>query len=156
VSGAFTLAGQLRLVGAMIVLLGLSHAALPRMLAWPRQFSALPPLTRQIMHAHTFFIGLTCVLLGIVPLTFTADLLVPGRLPRVVLAGECVFWGLRWCAQFVAFPPALWRGSRLRTAGHVGFALLWTWIAAVFATALAGSLTGGQPWPRAGRTTGQR
>jgi hypothetical protein len=145
-SWAWTLAGQLRLTGETLVLLGLSHSVMPRVLAWPRQFAALPLLTRQIMHTHTFFIGLTCILLGIAPLTLAADLLVPARLPRAVLAAECVFWGLRWCAQFVAFPPTLWRGSWSRTAAYLGLALLWTWIVAVFAAALTHSLAGG--WGR--------
>jgi len=143
-SAALTLTGQLRLVGTVLVLIGLAHLAMPRVLAWPQQFTALPPLTRQIMHTHTFFIGVTCVLFGLAPLTLTTELMTPGRLSKAGLAAECVFWALRWCAQFIAFPPALWRGSRLHTAGYIGFAVLWTWIVAVFATALVGSLTASQ------------
>jgi hypothetical protein len=135
-SGVFTLATQLRLVGAALVLLGLAHLVLPRALAWPPEFAALRPLTRQIMYAHTYFIGLTCVLLGLLPLTLTAELLAPGRMPTAILAAECTFWGLRWCTQFVAFRPSIWRGSRLYTAGYVGFAALWTWVVAVFGSAL--------------------
>jgi hypothetical protein len=142
-SWAWTLTGQLRLTGATLVLLGLSHSVMPRVLAWPRQFADLPALTRQIMHAHTFFIGVTCILLGLAPLALATDLLAPARLPRAVLAAECVFWGLRWCAQFVAFPRALWRGSRPYTTVYIGLALLWTWIVAVFAAALARSLAAG-------------
>jgi hypothetical protein len=111
--------------------------ALPRALRWPAEFAALRPLTRQVVRAHTFFIGATCALLGLAPLLLATDLLGPGRLPTAVLAAECAFWGLRWCAQFTAFPPALWRGSRLYTAGWVSLALLWTWVAGVFAVALA-------------------
>jgi hypothetical protein len=138
----FSLAGQLRLVGSTLVLLGLAHLAMPRALAWRPEFTALRPLTRQIMYTHTLFIGLTCVLLGLAPLALTADLLAPGRMPTAVLAGECAFWGLRWGAQFVAFPPALWRRSPLYRAGYAGFVLLWTWVVAVFATALGESLAG--------------
>jgi hypothetical protein len=140
-SGAFTLTGQLRLVGAVLVLLGLAHVALPSVLAWRPQLAALHPLSRTVVYLHTSFIGLTCVLLGLVPLGLAAELLEPGPIPRAVLAAECVFWGLRWCAQFVAFPPRLWRGSPLYLAGHVGFSLLWTWIVAVFVAALVPTLT---------------
>jgi hypothetical protein len=142
-TGMFTLAGQLRMVGSALVLLGLAHLVLPRALAWPSEFTALRPLTRHIMYAHTFFIGLTCVLFGLAPLVLAADLLAPGRTPTGILVAECVFWGLRWGAQFVAFPPALWRTSPLYRAGYAGLTLLWTWVVTVFATALAASIAGG-------------
>jgi hypothetical protein len=77
------------------------------------------------------------VLLGLAPLLLAPDLLAPGsRVHTAVLGAECVFWGLRWAAQFVAFPPATWRGSRLHQAGYAGFTLLWTWVVAVFTAAL--------------------
>jgi hypothetical protein len=132
-----TLTAQLRLVGATLVLLGVAHLAMPAALGWPAEFTALRPLTRQIMRAHTFFIGVTCALLGLAPLTMTADLLTGGRLPTAVLAAECAFWGLRWGAQFTVFRPAVWRGPRWYAAGYLGLALLWTWVGAVFALALA-------------------
>ena len=127
---------QLRLVGAVLVGLGVAHVALPRVLAWGPQFAPLQPLTRHVLYTHTFFIGVMCVLLGLAPLLLAPDLLAPGRVPAAVLGAECVFWGLRWGAQFVAFPPQTWRGSRLYRVGYVGFTLLWTWIVAVFAAAL--------------------
>ena len=126
---------QLRLVGAVLIGLGLAHVALPRALAWRPQFAPLQPLTRQVLYTHTFFIGVMCVLLGLAPLLLTPDLLAPGRVQKAVLGAECVFWGLRWAAQFVAFPPVTWRGSRLYQVGYAGFTLLWTWIVAVFVAA---------------------
>ncbi|MDG6108856.1 hypothetical protein Daura_36525 [Dactylosporangium aurantiacum] len=135
-TGLLAVEVQLRLVGAVLVGLGVGHVALPRVLAWRPQFAGLRPLTRQVLYTHTFFIGVMCVLLGLAPLLLAADLLAPGRVPAAVLGAECVFWGLRWGAQFVAFPPATWRGSRLHRAGYAGFTLLWTWIVAVFAAAL--------------------
>jgi hypothetical protein len=127
---------QLRLVGAVLVGLGVAHVALPRVLAWRPQFATLQPLTRHVVYTHTFFIGVMCVLLGLAPLLLAPELLAPGRVHGAVLGAECVFWGLRWGAQFVAFPPATWRGSRLHQVGYAGFTLLWTWIVAVFAAAL--------------------
>ena len=115
----------------------MSHVALPRILAWRPEFAALRPLTRQILYTHTFFIGVTCVLLGLAPLALTTELLAPGPLSTAILAGECAFWGLRWCVQFVAFPAATWRRSTLHRVGWFGFAILWTWIVAVFAASLA-------------------
>ena len=139
-TGIFTLAGQLRLVGAVLVLLGLAHPVMPYALAWRREFAMLRSLTRQIMYTHTLFIGLTCILLGLVPLVLTTDLLAHGRIPTAVLAAECVFWGARWCAQFIAFPPAHWRHSPWYRAGYAALTLLWTWVVVVFGAALAGSV----------------
>jgi hypothetical protein len=139
-SGIFTLAVQLRLVGAVLVLLGVAHSVMPRALAWHREFAALRPLTRQIMYTHTLFIGLTCILLGLVPLVLTTELLAHGRLPTAVLVAEVVFWGARWCAQFLAFPPVHWRHSRWYQAGYAALTLLWTWVVVVFGAALAGCL----------------
>jgi hypothetical protein len=136
VSGVLALAGQLRLVGAVLVLLGVAHLGMARAFGWPRQLAGLPLLTRQIVHAHTFFIGVTCALLGAIPLLLTTELLAPGRLPAAVRTAECAFWGLRWCTQFTTFRPTLWRGSRLYTTGHICFTLLWTWVVTVFTTAL--------------------
>lgn len=138
-SGVLGIATQLRLVGVVLVALGPVHLVLPRLLGWPAEFTALQPLTRQVMRAHTLFIGLVCVLLGLLPLALPGELLGTGRLGAVVLAGECVFWGLRWAAQFLVFPPRVWRGSRLHVLGYLGFTVLWTWVGAVFAVALARS-----------------
>lgn len=128
--------GQLRLVGAVLVTIGLSHAVMPHAFGWPAEFAALTPLTRSISYIHTFFIAVMCIMLGLAPLCLTRQMLETGAMPKAVLAAECTFWGLRWCAQFVAFPPAIWKSSRLYTVGHVGFIVLWTWIVAVFLTAL--------------------
>jgi hypothetical protein len=127
-------------VGAVLVLLGLAHLVLPRGLAWGPEFTALRPLTRRIVYVHTFFIGLTCAVLGLAPLVLADDLLAPGTLPVAVLGAECAFWAVRWAAQFVTFPPALWRHSPVYRLGYAGFALLWTWVVAVFAVALYRSL----------------
>ncbi|MFI5915812.1 hypothetical protein [Dactylosporangium sp. NPDC051541] len=132
-----TVTGQLQLAGATLVALGLGHVALPRALAWRRELSGVGPLNRHVLYTHTFFIGVMCVLLGLAPLTLAADLLAPGRTATAILVAECAVWGLRWLAQFVAFPARTWRDSRLHTAGYVGFAVLWTWILAVFTAALA-------------------
>jgi hypothetical protein len=75
--------------------------------------------------------------LGLLPLVLAPDLLAGTPLGTALLAGETVFWGLRWVFQFTVFPARLWRGDRWRTAAHVVLALLWTWVAAVFGYALA-------------------
>ncbi|MEU5384808.1 hypothetical protein [Kitasatospora cineracea] len=137
-----TLEGQLRLVGAALIVMGAFHAVLPRLIGWPSDLAGTTLLTRQVSYAHLFFIALTCVLLGLLPLLLAPDLLAGGRLGTVLLAAQTLFWGLRWIFQFTVFSAELWRGDRLRTAAHVALSVLWTWVTAVFGCALVVALRG--------------
>lgn len=130
-----TLTSQLRLVGLALVGMGLLHAVLPRILGWPGDLGGSSLLTRQVSYAHVFFIGLTCVLLGALPLAFSRELLSGAPLPTALLCGQTLFWGLRWVMEFAYFSPRLWRGHRLRTAGHLALSVLWTWVTTVFTLA---------------------
>ncbi|MCQ4207410.1 hypothetical protein [Streptomyces longispororuber] len=134
------LTGQLRLVGVALIVMGLVHAALPRILGWPADLRASSLLTRQVSYAHLFFIALTCTLLGALPFAFAPALLTGAPLPTFLLCAQTLFWGLRWIMQFAYFSPRLWRGDRLRTAGHGALAVLWTWVTMVFATAAVHAL----------------
>ncbi len=135
-SHLFTLDGQLRLVGLALLVMGAVHAWLPRIVDWPADLAGTTLMTRQVSYAHLFFIALTCALLGLTPLLLAPDLLAGTRLGTAVLAGQTLFWGARLVFEFAVFSPRLWRGDGLRTAGHVALSLLWTWVTAVFATAL--------------------
>jgi hypothetical protein len=135
VTQLLALTWQLRLVGVALIGMGLLHVVLPRILNWPGDLGGTSLLTRQVSYAHLFFIGLTCVLLGALPLTFARELLSGDPLPTVLLYGQTLFWGLRWVMEFAYFSPRLWRGHRLRTAGHIALSALWTWVTAVFALA---------------------
>ncbi|MCY9785302.1 hypothetical protein KIK06_15570 [Nocardiopsis sp. EMB25] len=135
-SWVFSVQGQVHLVGAVLVTLGAFHLVLPRLIGWPDQVARMAALPRQVAGAHFFFIGVTCVLLGSLPLLLAPELLTGGPLARALLTAETVFWSLRWLFQFAYFSPALWRGDPLRTLAHVGFCLLWTWVAGVFGLAL--------------------
>ncbi|UUY52535.1 hypothetical protein NRK68_35315 (plasmid) [Streptomyces yangpuensis] len=132
----FALEPQLRLVGLALTAMGVFHIVLPRLVDWPADLAVTSLLTRQVSYAHLFFIGLTCFLLGLLPLCHAPELLAGTSLGTALLAGQTLFWGARWAFQFVYFSPALWRGDRFRTAGHLALALLWTWVTAVFACAL--------------------
>ncbi|MER7767434.1 hypothetical protein [Kitasatospora sp. NPDC096140] len=131
-----TLEAQLRLVGAALLAVGLVHAVLPRVIGWPADLSGTTLLTRQVSYAHLFFIGMVCALLGLLPLCLAPDLLAGTRLGTALLAGQTLFWGLRWLFEFAFFSPALWRGNPFRTIAHLALSVLWTWVTAVFATAL--------------------
>ncbi|MDH6109432.1 hypothetical protein P3T36_000203 [Kitasatospora sp. MAP12-15] len=142
-SQLLTLDTQLRLVGAALVGMGAFHAVLPRLVDWPADLARSSLLTRQVSYVHLFFIALTCVLLGLLPLFLAPALLAGTPLGTALLAGQTLFWGTRWLFEFAVFSPRIWRGDRFRTAGHLALSVLWTWVTAVFATALLHTLLGG-------------
>lgn len=84
----FSLTGQLRLIGLALIVMGLVHTVLPRVLGWPGDLRASSLLTRQVSYAHLVFIALTCALLGTLPLAFAPDLLTGAPLPTFLLCAQ--------------------------------------------------------------------
>jgi hypothetical protein len=131
-----TLITNLRVVGCLLLLLGVSHAFFNRYFGWERELETVSLLTRRIFFVHTFFIGLGVVLAGAVSLIYADALLRPGALNRAILAGLAAFWLCRLLAQFVAYDSAIWRGNRFRTVMHAAFSVLWCYVTATYGTAL--------------------
>jgi hypothetical protein len=131
-----TLATHLHVVGALLLLLGMSHAFFNRYFGWERELEGVSLLTRRIFFVHTFFIALGVVLAGAVSLIYADALLRPGALSRVILAGMAAFWFCRLLAQFLAYDSAIWRGNRFRTFMHAAFSLLWCYVTATYGIAL--------------------
>ena len=130
------LAMHLRVVGVLLVMLGLSHVFFNRYFGWARELESVSLLTRRVFYVHSFFIALGVALAGAGSF-FCADALVrPGTLSRAILAGMTLFWLSRLLAQFLAYDTAIWRGNRFRTFMHVAFALLWCYVTATYAMAL--------------------
>lgn len=131
-----TLSFHLRIVGLLLLLLGVSHVFFNRYFRWDEELAGVSLLTRRIFFVHTFFIGLGVALAGAGSLLFAGNLLSPGVLSRAVLAGMTVFWFFRLLAQFFAYDSALWRGNRFRTCVHAAFVMLWCYVTAIYAIAL--------------------
>ncbi|MDQ0376240.1 hypothetical protein [Amycolatopsis thermophila] len=126
---------QMRLAGTVAIALGVAHLLLPRLLGWPADLVAASPLSRLVVGLHTGFIGLTCVVLGVL-LWPVDELLAPGALAGIVLTAQTVFWGARWLCELllvgrvVRGAPVAWR------AAHVAGVAGWAWLTAVPLTAL--------------------
>lgn len=131
-----TLCVHLRVVGVLLVLLGLSHALFNRYFGWAQELAGVSLLTRKIFFVHTFFIALGVVLSGAVSVIYAGALLHPDALNRAVLAGMAAFWLCRLFAQFFVYDSAIWRGDSFRTCMHVAFAILWCYVTATYSTAL--------------------
>ena len=131
-----TLTIHLRIVGTILLLLGVSHGFFNRYFGWQQELAGTSIFTRRVFFVHNFFIGLTVALFGAGSLFFAGALLHPELLSRIVLAGMTLFWLCRLLAQFVAYEPAIWRGDRFRTMMHAAFAVLWCYVTATYAIAL--------------------
>ena len=132
-----TLSMNLRIVGILLVLLGLSHAFFSRYFGWERELAEVSLLTRQIFFVHSFFIALGVVLGGVGSFLCADALLRPGSLSRMLLAGMTVFWLCRLLAQFFAYDARIWKGDRFRTSIHVAFSALWIYVTVTYGIALA-------------------
>jgi hypothetical protein len=127
---------HLRLAGAPLVVIGLGHVILPRVLGWSTELAPLSALSRQVAYVHAGFIGLMCVLFGSLPLLLPGALLSGGSLAAAVLTGYVVFWGCRLLVQLAVYDSAHWRGDRDRTLIHVAITALWSYETGVYGLAL--------------------
>jgi hypothetical protein len=127
---------QLKIVGASLLILSLSHAYFPQRFDWSAELRRVSPLNRQIFQVHCFFIGLLLFMFGLLALCYTEALLERTMLARIVLSGLVVFWLARLIVQFGVYDPGLWRGDRFNTAVHGLFACAWTYYVAIFGWAL--------------------
>jgi hypothetical protein len=117
--------------GFLLMGLGLLHAVFPRYFRWREETASLTLLTRQILYIHTFFIGLTVFLMGLLCATSAPDL-IHSPLGRRICAGLGLFWGVRLILQFFGYSSDLWRGKPFETAMHVLFSLLWAFLTTLF------------------------
>jgi hypothetical protein len=131
-----TLTLHLHIVGALLVLLGISHWLFNRYFGWERELAPISLLTRQVFFVHTFFIGLGVVMAGVGSLLYANALLRPSSLSRAILAGMAAFWLCRLLVQFFVYDAAIWRGNPFWTLMHFVFSALWIYVTATYATAL--------------------
>lgn len=132
-----TLALHLRIVGVLLLVLGISHALFNRYFGWEKELATVSLFTRRVFFVHNFFIGLGVSLAGAGSLLYADSLIHPSPLSRALLAAMTVFWLCRLLAQFFAYDSVIWRGDRFRTWMHAAFTLLWCYVTATYGTALA-------------------
>ena len=122
---------QLEVIGGLLVVLALLHAAFGWYFDWRREFAVVSLLNRQMMYVHTFFVAFAVLLMGVLCLTSAAELL-GTPLGRRVALGFGIFWLARLLIQFFGYSAVLWRGKRFETIIHVLFAFFWTYLSVVF------------------------
>ena len=122
---------QLKVIGFLLVILALLHAAFARYFNWRTEFAPVSLINRQMMYVHTFFVAFMVFLMGLLCLT-SAPELVGTPLGRRVALGCGVFWLARLLIQFFGYSPELWRGKRFETGVHLVFIGFWSYLSAVF------------------------
>jgi hypothetical protein len=127
---------QLRFAGSLVVALGLAHVVLPMALGWRWDLASLTLINRQVAYVHLAFIGVICVLLGLLSLTQPEALLGDRPLGHAVLAGLVVFWGLRLAIQLVVFDRRSWPGASAGAVVHLAALATWTYLTGVYLAAL--------------------
>ena len=127
---------HLRIVGALMALLVVMHAFVPRRLRWREELARLSTINRQIFQVHTLFIVLLLAFFAVLFAIYAEALLEPGPLSRAVLTGLTIFWTLRLLTQWFVYSPEVWHGNRFNTTVHAVISLVWIYVAGVCAAAL--------------------
>lgn len=123
---------QLKVTGVLLILLGIFHAFFPGYFEWKKELKPLSLINRQMMYVHTFFIGFTVALMGLLCLMMPQEL-IETKLGRYIAAGLCAFWLTRCLIQFFYYSSALWKGKPFETGMHIFFSLLWIYLSTLFA-----------------------
>lgn len=121
----------LTITGYFLILLALFHVVFPVYFKWAQELLSISLVTRQIVYVHTFFIGLTLLLMGLLCLTASSELQYT-LLGRKVALGLSIFWLARLFIQWFIFSPRLWKGKIFETGMHVLFTFFWISLSTVF------------------------
>ncbi len=117
--------------GCLLILLALSHAWFPRLLAWREDTATLSLLNRQVLYVHSFFIALVVFLNGLLFIAWPHLLVQPSPLRNVLLIGIALFWFFRLVFQLFVYDRKLWQGNPANTVIHVSLAGVWMYLVLV-------------------------
>jgi hypothetical protein len=123
---------NLRIAGALQIVLALLHLTFPARFRWKEELARLSTLNREIFFVHTLFVCVVVAMVGGLSLLAPSDLMQPSGLARLVLIGIAGFWGLRLYCQWFVYTRALWQGDRFNTIVHVLCTMLWVYLIAVY------------------------
>lgn len=120
-----------KIIGILLLVLGVIHAFFPKYFNWKTELAPLSIINRQMMVVHTFFIGLTVFLMGLLCLLYSAEL-IQTPFGRVICFGLGLFWFIRLIFQLFVYSAMLWKGKRFETFIHVLLIILWAYISVTF------------------------
>lgn len=120
-----------KIIGFLLISLAVIHISFPKYFNWKAELKSLSLINKQMMTVHTFFIGLTVFLMGLLCLT-SADGLLHTRVGHTITLGLCIFWLIRLFFQLFIYSPKLWKGMKFETIVHVSFTIFWIYVGSVF------------------------
>jgi hypothetical protein len=123
----------LRIAGAGLLILAVSHVAIGRHLKWGEELQRLSLANASIFRVHTFFICLVLVMMGLPCVIEPSIFLQHSRAGAWLAWSFTVFWAMRLFIQWFVFPQALWRGKRTESALHALFTVVWLSLTLLFA-----------------------
>ncbi|HCN36811.1 MAG TPA: hypothetical protein DIS94_03750 [Bacteroidetes bacterium] len=121
----------IEICGVILVILGLMHLVFPKYFKWKTELKSLSLINREMMKVHTFFIGVTVFLMGVLCLT-NSNNLINTEFGKTISLGLGFFWGLRLIIQFYGYSSDLWKGKKFETIIHIFFSLIWSFFTFVF------------------------
>jgi hypothetical protein len=127
---------NLTVAGLLLLSLGVMHAMLPAALRWRFELAGASSLNREVSYVHCYFIGLACLLWGLLALTAGRSLLEPGQVNRLVLTGAVVFWASRLLIQLLVFNRHALQSLPWLVVSAAGTGL-WLYLTGIWAWALA-------------------
>lgn len=122
---------QLKIIGILLVILGIVHIGFAKYFNWKLELSNLSLINRQMMQTHTFFIAVTVFMMGILCF-FGAQDLIETEFGRKISLGLAIFWTLRLFFQFFIYSSKLWKGKMFETIIHIIFSFLWIYLSIIF------------------------
>jgi hypothetical protein len=122
---------HIKLIGALLIALGLLHSVFPKYFNWAIELNSISLINRQMMYVHTFFIAFTLLLMGLLCITSSTELIETALGKRIAL-GFGVFWTIRLITQFFGYSSKLWKGKSFETIIHIAFSILWTYLSSIF------------------------
>jgi hypothetical protein len=84
-----------------------------------------------MMMVHTFFVGLTVFLMGLLCLVSPEEL-IRTHLGKTITLGLAIFWIIRLVFQLFVYSPKLWKGKRFETFIHILFIIFWAYLSGIF------------------------
>ena len=122
---------NLKIIGALLIILALFHSFFPKYFGWRQELNSLSMVNRQIFYVHTFFVAFVVFLMGFLCITSSHELLHTPLGKRICL-GLALFWVARLAIQFFGFSQQLWKGKGFETVIHIFFSIFWIYLSVVF------------------------
>ena len=120
-----------KISGIILIILAFTHITFPKYFNWNKELRTLSLVNRQMMTVHTFFIGLTVFLMGLLCLSSSHEL-IETPFGKKISLGLGIFWTIRLFIQFFGYSPTLWKGKAFETIMHILFSILWTYYSIIF------------------------